>query len=167
MIRLTAGSTDKDRPASLCFFSDLSDYRSVRRRSRTKHIRQPEMNRKPSVPNERINNILASQTKTSIIYLNSVYYEKTISLFRTGRNGIDTMCTRTRRHARFRIAFVEFVQYEDHRYQTRRRQQSIQPGLLARPERRRDDRIQLLFLIRTTTAGCLAPSPAPPEAARE
>ena len=23
------------------------------------------------------------------------------------------MCTRTRRHARFRIAFVEFVQYED------------------------------------------------------
>lgn len=24
------------------------------------------------------------------------------------------MCTRTRRHARFRIAFVEFVQYEDH-----------------------------------------------------
>lgn len=93
--------------------------------------------------------------------------KKTISLFRTGRNGIDTMCTRTRRHARFRIAFVEFVQYEDHRYQTRRRQQSIQPGLLARPERRRDDRIQLLFLIRTTTAGCLAPSPAPPEAARE
>ena len=30
-----------------------------------------------------------------------------------------------------------------------------------------NDRIQLLFLIRTTTAGCLAPSPAPPEAARE
>lgn len=29
------------------------------------------------------------------------------------------------------------------------------------------NRIQLLFLIRTTTAGCLAPSPAPPEAARE
>ena len=72
------------------------------------------------------------------------------------------MCTRTRRHARFRIAFVEFAQYEDHRYQTRRRQQSIQPGLLARPERRRDDRIQLLFLIRTTTAGCLAPFPCRP-----
>ena len=62
------------------------------------------------------------------------------------------MCTRTRRHARFRIAFVEFVQYEDHRYQTRRRQQSIQSGLLARPKRRCDDRIQLLFLIRTTTS---------------
>ena len=38
---------------------------------------------------------------------------------------------------------------------------------LCAQERRRDDRIQLLFLIRTTTAGCLAPSPAPPEAARE